>query len=71
MNQLGCGSYDQMTTYIKQLKEIYINDDKIIKNLSNEISVLKDQIYSANFLKRNRKIKNHLFTTSDFKSSYG
>lgn len=41
MNQLGCGSYNQLTTYVDQLEKIYEHDDKKIRELNAEMNAIK------------------------------
>lgn len=47
MNQLGCGSYNQLTVYVTQLEALCKQDDTDIREINADINALKSLLFKA------------------------
>lgn len=59
MSQLGCGSYNQMQNFIRQLQDIYESDNQELKEINLEINNTKDIIFKAKELKKMNLLLEH------------
>lgn len=65
MNQLGCGSYNQLVKYVNQLEEIYDNDTVAIKEINVEINDLKQLLNRSNRFIEQLKLYEHAQALSE------
>lgn len=59
MNQLGCGSYNQLKIYVEQLETLYSNDEKEIHEINVEINSLKALLIRTESVRENLNLYLH------------
>lgn len=59
MNQLGCSSYNQLTSYVDQLEILYSTDEKEIHEINAEINSLKNILLRTELVRENLNLYLH------------